>query len=726
MKSQILFFLDAYPNQAWKSREVSRQFNITPENRKNMRQALKSLAESGKIMRLKGGRYQSLHAAKLIKGTLKMHHDGYGFVLPETMDQTDIFVPRPKMGGALPDDRVMVRITHEKADGRREGMIEEVLERGRKMWVGQLQEIGSQYVVVVSDYRDDIRIHVRQLMRARVGEIVAVGLAKDLKPSDELAGEIIRVLGVAHSEEVAYSKVMVEHGLAEGFPEEVVDQAQSIHVQLTEQDLKNRIDLRDKEFLTIDGLTARDFDDAVYAETKGDSIHLYVAIADVSHYVVKDSLLDREAAHRGTSTYFPDRVLPMLPEQLSNNLCSLKPGEDRLTLTCEMRFTAQGILREAWIYESVIHSKKRGIYEEVQNYFDGVRENGHGYEGALCQSLDTLHKLAELLMVHRKKRGSLDFDLPEALVVYDHAGKIRAIVRAKRFFSHRLVEECMIAANIAVACAARALNIPIPYRVHNDPDPVKLTDFMSLVRHLGFVCPQSLKEPKEVAEFLHTILDHPLETLLHQVLLRSMKVAVYTAEPNRHYGLNLLNYCHFTSPIRRYPDLIVHSQLKSCLEKFANKKIHVLIEQHRDGSYEPKKTGPAAKMAPVYNTLEIDRIAKQASERERNSMEAERKILAYKQAQFIQDHMGEVFVGVIRRVTKYGVGVELEPHFVEGFLHVRTLPGYFEFDEKRLRLVLKRGKKGVILNVGQRIRVKVMNVLLDSRSIELSFESFVQ
>lgn len=679
-----------------------------------MRNRLKRLSQEGKIIPQRGGRYGSLTNVPTVSGTLKAHYEGYGFVISDDPAQTDVFIPAKNMNYALPGDRVVTSVMEGRGDGKREGKILQILERGRTHWIGRFERQGKGFAVINEERQKAVEILIpgRHLKGARPGQMVVVRVTRFPASGRPMMGEVAEVLGSPRDESAETAAILVKHRIRKNFPPKVTEEVQRQPEEISEEELKRRVDLRPLPILTIDGITARDFDDAVFVEKKGLSFHLYVSIADVAHYVASGGTTDHEALERGTSTYFPDFAVPMLPEKLSNGLCSLNPGQDRLTLTAEIRFDETGQAQEAWYYESVIRSQKRGIYEEVQSFFDGASDAVEACPVPLRQSLDEMKKLAELLMVQRGRRGSIDFDLPEADIRYDKEGRISAIVKAERFFSHRLIEEFMISANVAVAELFSRLELPFLYRIHDLPDPAKVGEFLLLAKNLGVRLPSgSFKQAKDFARLLETIKTDPAEPLIHQVLLRSMRIALYSPENRGHFGLNLKTYCHFTSPIRRYPDLVVHRQLKFLLHGSKTGKIHLVFGRG--------VTLPPSSLRSFYNHRDVEYFGDQSSKREREAMEAEREMLKLKQALFMQDHVGDKFFGTIRRVAKFGLFVELEPHFVEGLLHVSDLTDdYYRFDDKRLRFV-GTGKKRKIYQVGDKIRVTVRDVSVENRQISL-------
>lgn len=725
MKDKIVQLLRRRPKGSLSAREIGKFLQIPAHEKKQLRNKLKDLSDEGLILNVRGKRYGvPSESAKTLTGSIKLHQQGYGFVMPDNKGEKDVFIPARFVGTALPHDHVLISY-EEKSDGRREGKVLDVLKRGRTQWTGILRKRGAGYFVLNQDYDFDLEIDVTntKLNNAKVGERVLVNVS-DYGDSKNLhlKGEIMDVLGAGFDEKSDVLALLYKHNIRQDFPSQVLREVASKPQVVTEDDIAGRVDLRLWPIMTIDGINAKDFDDAITVKADKNGFILYVSIADVAHYVERGSLLDQEALLRGTSVYFPDFCIPMLPEKISNHLCSLKPGEDRLTLTCEIHYTARGVMKDAYYYESVIRSRKRGIYEDIQNFYDGKFMQGEiiDLDSEIKRSLVDMKKLALVLMKKREERGALDFDLPAAEIVYDHKGEMTAIVQSKRFFSHRLIEEFMIAANVAVATLFAENNIPQIYRIHDRPDPQKVLDFVHFCKNMGLkISPKELAEPKAVSNFLHSIRKNPMEALMHQMLLRSMKWAKYDSNNVGHYGLSLVNYTHFTSPIRRYPDLLVHRQLKKWINQAPDRKLHF--------SFSGKKTsarkGPGGAKVNFSTFASEEVLAKlgdQCSRKERDAMEAEREMLDYKRTVFMQQHVDEKFFGTVKRITKFGLFVELEPHYVDGLLSLSELKDdYYEFDEKRLRLVGRRNKNRVY-KVGDKLWVKVKEASISQRKIILS------
>lgn len=716
MEKKLLTFLKKNPRRVFSSRELSKALFVPPEARREFRNFLKALSSQGLIARFAGGRFGLAERANEAVGLFRMHRDGYGFVLSEDSRHPDIFIPDRRRGDAWPGD--LVRATFETNEQkRREGTIVEVLKRGRPDWVGKFEKRGRSYVVVNQEFSFDVEIGIPKdrVGGAEEGQLVVVRILTYPSDGRYFTGEVVGTLGDAQDEEGQVRAICVRNAIPLEFPEAVLAEMNGLEAYQERETLRepSRVDLTHLPFITIDGLSARDFDDAVCVIRGSQGTILYVSIADVAHYVRPETATDDEAFSRGTSVYFPDKAIPMLPERLSNDLCSLKQGVERPTLTCEMHFSNDGKLKRALYYSSVIRSRVRATYDEAQSFFDGSTESMARADRHVLESLREMKKLAHELLKQRSLRGSVDFDLPEASIVYGANGEVVAIARAKRFFAHQLIEEFMIAANVAVGTLFARQEIPLLYRVHDKPDATKLSEFVRFAHNCGLsVKERDFQSPSDLTRFLKVIDGHPMEPLLHQLLLRSMKQATYDSDNRGHYGLNLENYCHFTSPIRRYPDLLVHRQLKTWLGQ--NEKGIIELDFRTDLPVRGKKMTSKE----FYSHSLLGSMGKTCSRRERSAMEAEREVLDLKRALFMQKRVGKTYEGVVRRIAKFGLFVELSPHFVDGLLSVRELKDdYYLFDEKKMRLIGRRRKK--TFRIGDPVRVRVANVSIANRQVEL-------
>jgi ribonuclease R len=633
---------------------------------------------------------------KTTRGRISVHRDGYGFVTPDGGGE-DIFIPSKFLKGALHGDLVEASSSLSRMGGNKlDGRVLTVLERATSRIVGRYEETRRGAIVIPEDQRLNlvVEIPVKGRGTAQDGHQVVAELTAYPIGGRPAEGKIIEVLGWPDDPEVEIQSVIRRFDLPHVFTPDVLAEAEGITDTVSSKDLKGRVDLRVMPTVTIDGESARDFDDAVSLRREGDNFRLWVSIADVSHYVTKDSPLDREAYLRGTSVYFPDRCIPMLPERLSNGICSLNPNVDRLTMTAEMLFDQSGTMLDSSFYSSVIKSTARLTYTIVKQIIvDGDRELADKYR-PVSPMLMNMKELALILMAMRKKRGSIDFDLPEPEVIIGLTGLTEGIIRAERNLAHQLIEEFMLAANEAVARHITSRNIPFLYRVHENPDPAKLQTFQDFVYGFGyeFTLVDEKVKPFELQRLLIQASGRPEERMINYSLLRCMKQARYAAENVGHFGLASDCYCHFTSPIRRYPDLVVHRILKAVITLAASKQLAIATER-------------------------LGEVAEHTSKRERVAMEAERDVVEMNKLQYMQKHVGEQFNGYITGVTAFGFFVELEELFVEGLVHVSTLTDdLYVHAEKQHSLIGRR--TGTIFRIGDAVRISVASVSPGTRRIE--------
>lgn len=638
----------------------------------------------------------SQNKSKNVVGELSLHRDGYGFVCPAD-GSPDIFIPARYVGSAFHTDVVEATIT---ADGRKgpEGRIVNILERKVEKLLGRFELKGKVFQVVADDrrVRHRISIHNTKTAGAKNGDTVVVKITAFPKGDDLLQGEVLEVLGKRGEVETERSAVVVRHQLRSEFSKLVMTEAEGSAFSLARegQNDKSRKDLRDISFVTIDGETARDFDDAVAVQKHGDVLKLFVSIADVSWFVRTSSVVDKEAYERSTSVYFPDHCIPMLPEILSNEFCSLKPDEDRLCFTAEMDVSPDGQMIQSSFYKSIIRSKRRLTYNQVHKAL--VLQDTKVIKD-LAPIMDDLHLLRDCfkrLLMSRRARGSLDFDLPEPQILIDLTGSISDIVRAERHEAHMMIEEFMILANESVAKFMSDRKFPNMYRIHEPPPTDKLYEFSILIHNLGeSFDPKKDATPKALSKLLQKFKGRPEERLVNHMLLRSLSQAVYSEKNVGHFGLGLKHYCHFTSPIRRYPDLVVHRLLASALKG------------------EQRPVGNAKKSTRVHD------MAEHCSRRERIAMEAEREINKLYCALFMESKIGEEFLGVVSHVTKFGFFVELVDFFVEGLVHVDSLmEDNYRYEESQMCLCGKKGKK---IKIGDKVKIEVGDVNVPAR--ELNF-----
>ncbi|WP_119354531.1 ribonuclease R, partial [Azohydromonas sediminis] len=656
-----------------------------------------------------------------VEGIVQGHRDGHGFVVRD--DGPDVYLSPQEMRAVLHRDRVRVRIVRYDRKGRPEGRVLDIVERRKAPIIGRLLHEGGVWVVAPEDrrYGQDILIPKNAIANAQPGQVVAVELTEPPSMFSQPVGRVTEVLGDIDDPgmeiEIAVRKYEVPHR----FSPEAIAQAAALPDKIRPIDRRHRIDLTDVPLVTIDGEDARDFDDAVYCEPhksgRGKSAfngwRLVVAIADVSHYVKPGEPLDRDAYERATSVYFPRRVIPMLPEKLSNGLCSLNPHEDRLAMVCDMLVDTAGEITAYQFYPAVICSHARLTYTEVA----AILANTKGPEAArrepLVPHLLHLHEVYRALLKHRAKRGAVDFETTETQIVCDENGRIEKIVPRVRTEAHRLIEEAMLAANVCAADFIARAEHPSLYRVHEGPTPEKRTTLQNYLRALGIGLGLSEEPtPGEFQAIAAATRDRPDAAQIHTMLLRSMQQAIYSGIKGSHFGLAYEAYTHFTSPIRRYPDLLIHRVLKALLH---GKRYHLSTGVVEDA---PKRRRGGK--APKASTQEAERweaVGLHCSANERRADEASRDVEAWLKCRYMRDRLGEEFSGTVSAVTSFGLFVTLDALYVDGLVHITELGGeYFRFDEARQEL---RGERtGIRYGVGTRVRVQVSRVDLDGRKID--------
>ncbi len=710
-REQLLAFMrdDAYRPMLLE--ELSRGLGIPPEQQQALRRFLDTLVDEGTIVRTRAERYGLPDRMNLVVGRVVVHPDGYGFLVPDREPgaedgEPDLFLSPRELKEVMHGDRVVARIERERDGGGREGRVIRVLERAQRRVVGRFEAGRGVGYVVPHEKRlvQDIVVPLPQAGGARPGDLVVAELVSYPSERGAPEGRVVEILGRPDDPEAEAALIIRKHELPHRFGEAALREAEEVARRLAprEADIgaSGRVDLRRRTLVTIDGETAKDFDDAVGLERLGGGrSRLYVAIADVSHYVREGGPLDREAYERGTSVYFPDRAIPMLPEVLSNGVCSLNPKVDRYTLTVELTFDPDGKVTDAAFYPAVIRSRARLTYTLVRKIVvDRDVAARRAYAG-LVKDLEAMAELAARLRERRRQRGSIDFDLPEPQIILDLEGGIEAIVRSERNLAHQLIEEFMIAANEAVARYLSLLEIPILYRVHEEPAPDKLEGFREFLHNLGYTlggAPGGPIHPKMFQKLVDDVRGRPEERLVNTVMLRTMKQARYSADNVGHFGLASREYTHFTSPIRRYPDLVVHRILKEV--------------QARGTMSGARREALAAR---------LPEIARHCSERERKAMEAEREIVALKKCQFMARRVGETFDGVISGVTPFGFFVELNDVFVEGLVRLSSLADdYYRYIEKSHALIGQHTRR--MFRIGDPVRVTVERVDVDSRHIDFA------
>ncbi len=661
-----------------------------------------------------------------VEGTVQGHRDGHGFVVTDAGEPW-IYLAQQEMRSVLHRDRVRVRVLRYDRKGRPEGRVLDILERRKTPIIGRLLHEGGQWIVAPEDsrYGQDILIPKNATASAAVGQVVSVELTEPPSLHSQPVGRVAEVLGEIDDSgmeiEIAVRKYEVPHQ----FTPETLAQAAALPEKLRPVDRKHRVDLSDVALVTIDGEDARDFDDAVYAEPfkrgRGKSAlegwRLLVAIADVSHYVKPGEALDEDAYERATSVYFPRRVIPMLPEKLSNGLCSLNPQVERLAMVCDMVVSAEGVVDAYQFYPAVINSQARLTYTEVAAVLANTRGPEAQRRAELVPHLLHLHEAYRALLKQRGKRGAVDFETTETQIVCDADGRIEKIVPRTRNEAHRLIEEAMLAANVCAADFIAGAEHPCLYRVHEGPTPEKRVALQAQLRALGIgVHLSDDPTPGEMQAIAQATAGRPDALQIHTLLLRSMQQAIYTASNAGHFGLAYEAYTHFTSPIRRYPDLLVHRVIKAVL---AGRRYH-LAANAKTRVPELRKGGKPARVHAKPLTQEMtlwEAAGGHCSANERRADEASRDVEAWLKCRYMREHLGEEFSGTVSAAAGFGLFVTLDALYVEGLVHITELGGeYYRYDEARQEL---RGERtGIRYGVGTRVRVQVSRVDLDGRRID--------
>jgi ribonuclease R len=671
---------------------------------------LRAMERDGQLLVDRRGAFGLVDKMNLIHCRVQGHRDGYGFALP-LGEGEDVYLSARQMQFAFDGDEVLVVITGVDRRGRSEGKVVEVLDRGNRSIVGRYEEESGIGYVVPDNTRinQNILIPPKAKGEAKSGQIVTALITDYPTRKLNAKGQIVEVLGDHMDPGLEIDVAIRSHDIPWEWPDDVLAEAASLESEPREEDKKHRIDLRDLAFVTIDGEDARDFDDAVYCEVdKKGGWRLWVAIADVSHYVRPGSALDEEGAKRGNSVYFPERVVPMLPEALSNGLCSLKPKVDRLAMVCEMSLATDGSLGDFKFYEAIIHSHARLTYTQVGEVLE------HGFHADVdSDRIADLYRLQELYKVlrgARDKRGAIDFETVETRILFDQHRKIEAIVPVVRNDAHKLIEECMLCANVATARFFEASNLPMLYRVHEGPTEEKLENLRKFLGELGLDLRGGAKPtPNDYQALLAEVVDREDANVIQTMLLRSLRQAVYQPENAGHFGLNYPGYTHFTSPIRRYPDLLVHRGLR-CIVR--SEQASKLVRRAVGALPIPRQT-----IFP-YDEAAMVVMGEHSSMTERRADDATREVQAWLKCEYLQEHVGDEFDGVISAVTSFGLFVELQDLYIEGLVHITALPGdYYKFDAAHQRLLGERS--GRSFQLGGRVRVQVARVDLDDKKIDL-------
>ena len=681
-----------------KEKELAVFMQVAPADRETFRETLNALLSEGKIQLTRQGRYVKPDANRPV-GTFISHAKGFGFVEVEGYGE-DLYIPEDKTNGAFHMDRVQIAFLSGRRGQRREAEVVRILERGTKQLVGTYEQSRNFGFVIPDNSKigTDIFVPKERSKGAVTGHKVVVELTSYGDERHKPEGRVAELIGHINDPGVDIMSIVRGFELPTEFGEKVMNQANRTPDTVSEADRAGRIDLRGLQMVTIDGEDAKDLDDAVslYRDEAG-LFHLGVHIADVTNYVQENSALDWEALERGTSVYLVDRVIPMLPHKLSNGICSLNQGVDRLALSCLMTINGKGEVADYQIAETVIRVDRRMSYTSVRKILEDKDEAERQEYETLVPMFEQMGELAALLRKKRHKRGSIDFDFAESKIILDGQGHPLEIRPYERNVATKIIEDFMLIANETVAQHFFWLETPFVYRTHEKPDPDKIRKLATFIRNFDYRIKQTGEEihPKELQKLLDKIADTDEETLISRLTLRSMKQAKYTVECTGHFGLACQYYCHFTSPIRRYPDLQIHRIIK---EQLRGK-----LSEERISHYEEK----------------LPEVAKHASKMERRAAEAERETDKLKKAEYMEDRIGEIYDGVICGITQWGIYVEL-PNTVEGLIHVSSLAGdYFYYDEEACEMVGK--ESGVSYKLGQRVTVQVKGVDRLARTVDFVF-----
>lgn len=669
--------------------------DISSDEREIFNKRLNAMEREGQIIRNRKNALCIADKLDLISGVVQGHPDGFGFLIPDDktkLNGEDLFLSPKEMSQVMHGDRAMVRMSGLDRRGRPEGKIVEVLERRTQSLVGRVIRTSGVTIVAAEDKRvnQDILIPYHLDMDAKSGQVVMVELTEQPSSHAQPMGKVVEILGNYADSGMEIEIALRKHKLPHEFSKEALKQAEAYPRTVQPADYRGRIDLRELPLITIDGETARDFDDAVYAEPQGKGWRLVVAIADVSFYVKPNDALDKSALERGNSVYFPRRVIPMLPEALSNGLCSLNPDVERLCMICDMQVDGAGIVKQYKFYPSVMRSKARMTYTQVYEILQNPQGELAQEYSWLMPHLQNLYSVYQLMLTQREKRGAIEFESSETVMVFNDNGKIDRIEPSTRNEAHRLIEECMLAANVCAADFLSSHEHPALYRIHEGPTPEKLELLRAFMGEFGFgVGGGDSPHAKDYGKLLLRIKERPDAQLLQTVLLRSMQQAVYSPDNVGHFGLAYEAYAHFTSPIRRYPDLLIHRAIKAVLNG----------ERYKAGDWA--------------------NLGAQCSMTERRADEATRDVTNWLKCFYMQDKIGEVFDGTVAGVTSFGLFVALDNVYVEGLVHVTELGNdYFHYDKARHEMAGER--TGVRYRLGDRLTIKVARVDLETTKIDFT------
>lgn len=707
LESQLVALLREENYKPMTVQELETHLNLEySEEFKELVKTLIRLEEQGIVIRSRSNRYGLPEQMNLLRGKFIGHPRGFGFVAPAEEGMDDVFIPPTEINGAMNGDTVLVRVSSSSSGDRREGSITKIVERGISKVVGQFQDNKGFGFVLPDDKKIsmDIFIAKEDTLGAIDGHKVVVEITGWPEGRKSATGMVTQILGHKNDPGVDILSIIHKHGIETEFPQAVLDQANAVPDAIAESDLEGRRDLRNELIVTIDGADAKDLDDAVTVTKNPDGTYkLGVHIADVSHYVTEDSPIDTEAYDRATSVYLTDRVIPMIPHRLSNGICSLNPQVDRLTLSCEMVIDGSGKVVSHEIFQSVIKTKERMTYTDVYKIVEEKDEELLERYRDLVPMFELMAELAGILRQKRADRGAIDFDFKESKILVNDEGWPTDVVIRERTIAERLIEEFMLAANETVAEHFHWMEVPFIYRIHEDPKPEKLQRFFEFITNFGIVVKGSGNEihPRALQEIVESIEGMPEEPVISTMMLRSMQQAKYYAESLGHFGLSTEFYTHFTSPIRRYPDLIVHRLIRTYLIN-----------------------GDVSKPTVAHWDAVMDEIADHTSSRERRAVDAERDTESLKKAQYMADKIGEEFEGIVSSVTNFGMFIELQ-NTIEGLVHVTNMTDdYYRFDDRQMMMIGERGGKQ--FRIGDEVKVRVTSVKPEESAIDFEIVGMVK
>jgi len=700
IKSNIIDFMEEKLYKPMLKEELAIQFGIEGPEIREFYRILEEMENEGIIIQTKNGRYALVSKLNLIVGKLEGNQKGFAFLIPDDREREDIFIPAEATNGAMHGDRVIVQLTNTGISSKRdEGEVIRILSRANNTLVGTYEDSKNFGFVIPDDSRIayDIFIPKEHINGAKTNQKVVVEITRWPEKRRNPEGKIVEILGNIGEKGVDILSLIKQFKLPEDFPDKVKKEARKIEKTISQEEIERRVDLRRLNTFTIDGPDAKDFDDAVSIEKIGDNYRLGVHIADVSHYVKENSALDKEALRRGNSIYLIDRVIPMLPEELSNGICSLKPNEDRLTLSVFMDIDNKGNVIRHEIVESVINSKARLIYDDVSDLLENNDDTAFKGMEEIVRDLKIMEELCHILKEKRDRRGSIDFDFPEARIILDENGKPIEIVKEERRIANRIIEEFMLVCNETVAEEMYWAEVPFLYRIHEEPDEEKIEALNKILSNFGYLIKGSQEiHPKELQKITKEIKGKKEEVLINTIILRSLKKARYSSSHDIHFGLAAKYYAHFTSPIRRYPDL----------------QIHRIIKKFNKGQLTPKE------IAKLNNIL--PKVAEQTSATERMAEEAEREVDDLKITEYMTERIGNVYEGMVSSLTPYGMYVQLE-NTVEGLVHFENMiDDYYIFDEEKYYIIGEVTKK--IYRLGDIVKVRVLDTDLINRTIDFMLE----